>query len=165
MPSLNQWIEEFEHENVRLRNENGALWSDNAALRAENTKLKARIQTLEQAPKSERQAHSSRGRELGGVIDALLPGILLLRDSPEVIEHKLENFEPVLHELRLLCYEPAAIRGERVQGAPGWRERHFHTGQKDDGRFYFRRRDDATWMVLVSFKQCQERDIEYLRRC
>jgi hypothetical protein len=41
-------------------------------------------------------------------------------------------------------------------------ETHFNTGQKDDGRLYFKRVDGTTWMELVSFKDSQERDIEYL---
>lgn len=161
---VTEWIAEFAPENVRLLSQNEALSTHNTTLRVENARLMARCEELEQTLALLRQRHGSRRRELSGVIDSVLPGVLLLRDSLDVIERELKSPELVLRELRVLCWEPSTIRAERVQSAPEWREKHFSTGQKDDGRLYFRQRD-RSWTVLVSFKRCQDRDIEYLRRC
>ncbi len=161
--AANQWIAEFEPENIRLRIENDALSKENSALHVENIHLNARAEELARTLSAERERHTYRKRPLDTVIATLLPGIHLLRDSLDVIERELESPVPVLRELRQLCWEPSAVRGERVQNAAEWREKHFATGQKNDGRLYFRHEDGA-WSVLVSFKQYQERDIEYLRR-
>lgn len=153
----NKWIAEFDDENLRLR-------SENSNLRNENTNLKSRTLELERALNSSvRHRRPSRRHELDAIIDTLVSGIVLIRDSLDVMERELESCGPVLRELRTLCWEPSAVRGERVQSAPEWRETHFSTGQQDDGRLYFRHRD-GTWMALVSFKQCQQRDVEYLKR-
>jgi hypothetical protein len=159
----NEWIAEFEPENVRLRIENDTLSKENSALREENTQLNARIEELAHTPSAKQERRAARGRPVDGVIATLLPRIRLLRDSLDVVERELESPLPVLRELRQLCWEPSAVRGERVENALEWREKHFATGQKSDGRIYFRHADGA-YHVLVSFKDCQERDIGYLRR-
>ena len=153
----NRWIAEFDGENVRLRSENSALREENTSLRAKTLELQRALDSVA------RHRPKSRRHELDVVIDTLLPGIVLIRDSLDVMERELKSCEPVLRELRTLCWEPAAVRAERVQAAPEWREKRFSTGEKDDGRLYFRQRD-GTWMVLVSFKQSQQLDVEYLKR-
>jgi hypothetical protein len=48
-------------------------------------------------------------------------------------------------------------------GAERWLERHFGTGRSDDGRIYFRKRDDGRYDVLISDKAAQRRDIDRLK--
>lgn len=158
--AASRYIDEFDAENHRLRNEIGVL-------RSENVDLKARILALEQAQNpARRDPDSSRRRELDAVIDAVLPGIFLVRDSISIIERELESCEFVLSDLRTLRWEPPALPAgaKPVHSAPPWWGSRFRTGQKDDGRLYFRKREDGGWNVLVSFKQCQDRDFEYLKK-
>lgn len=140
-----------------------------------------RIESLEQANRALRQQiafqtgradagrteklparNKSNRREFGDAVRVLLPEIHLLNDSLEIITEELKSSIPVLRELHSLCRNPAEIKGERVEGAPQWKERHFSTGQKDDGRLYYRN-DGITWHVLISFKGSQKQDINYLR--
>lgn len=155
----NRWIAEFDAENNHLR-------AENRALRDASATLEARILELEHAATDPSPGYRRKSlrEELAGLLDALLPGVVLIRDSLGVIQRELENREPVLRELRRLCWEPAAIVADakRIQRAPEWREIRFRTGQQDDGRLYFRKRDQV-WHVVVSFKEDQKRDLEYLQ--
>lgn len=165
-------FEEFDAENQRLRDENQQLRDENerlrsetGQLRSENADLKTRVAELQRPPQpATSQQAGSRRRELDGVIDAVLPGILLIRDSVSVMERDPISCEAVLRDLRTLRWEQPAlpVGAKPVQGAPPWLESHFRTGQKDDGRLYFRKRD-GRWIALVSFKARQDRDVEYLK--
>jgi HIRAN domain-containing protein len=154
-----RWIAEFDAESTHLRAENGAL-------RDASITLKARIRELEHAlaNPSLGQRRESRRDELADVLDILIPGVVLIRNSLDVIQRELENREPALRELRRLCWEPVAMiaHAKQIQRAPEWREIRFRATQGDDGRLYFRKRDQ-TWHVLVSFKEDQRRDLEYLQ--
>lgn len=148
--TLNEYIALFDGENV--------------ALRAENTELRNRILELQGTVRSlSRPRRDSRKDELSAAIRILLPDVRLLRDSLDVIVQEVESCEPILQELQRLSRAPGDVRGERVEAAPRWKERHFRTGQRDDGRLYYTQRD-GTWMALVSFKNSQARDVEYLAR-
>jgi hypothetical protein len=171
---LDEWITHFDEEvrDLRRRAAQGsasveqiaALEHENRILRDQLTALQARSVELERAARlSTRQRRTLQRREHGETIRLLLPDVQLLQNSLAVITQELESYEPILRELRSLCSNPAEVKGERVEGAPQWRERRFSTGQKHDGRLYFRR-DGAKWLALVSFKDCQEQDIEYLKR-
>lgn len=173
--ALADWIAQFDVENRDLRRlaDQGTLAAEriatadqeNQVLRDQLSTLQARALELERVAKlSTRQRRSSQRRELGDAISVLLPDVRLLRDSLDVITQELESFEPVLHELRNLCIAPASVKWERVEGAPQWKERRFSTGQRHDGRVYFRNHG-STWLVLVSFKDSQKQDIEYLKSC
>jgi hypothetical protein len=86
------------------------------------------------------------------------PPMQLLRDSEETMAG-LPNQGPLLRELSRL--DAPEVKGERVEGAPGWSERRFSTGHGNDGRLYYRRRGDH-FEALVSLKQAQTRDVRYL---
>ncbi len=136
-----------------------------ATLEQEKDVLNNRISDLEREVKrSHPQRRYSPRHDLGSVIRILLPDIHFLRDSLDVITQELQSFELVLGKLRDLCRDHVNVKGERVEGTGKWKEGHFSTGQKNDGRFYFTK-DDSTWRVLVSFKDSQKRDIDYLKRC
>ena len=153
----NRWIAEFDSENARLS-------AENTALRVETTDLRGRVSELQRvldSPLRQQRVPPKRGLDI--ILKTLLPRLVLLRDSLDVMERELESYEPVLRELRVLCWTPSEVRAERVESAPEWKERHFSTGQKDVGRLYFRQ-GDGTWMVLVSFKQYQARDVQYLKQ-
>ncbi|MDR4495686.1 MAG: hypothetical protein R3B74_14985 [Nitrospirales bacterium] len=147
---INEWmIEQFDEENRDLR---GQLKT-----------LQDKIHEIDRTPKPvPKQRGGSQRRELGNTIKVLLPAIHFLRDSLDVIT-EIESVEPILRDLGILCSAPAEIKGERVEGASPWKERRFSTGQKHDGRFYFKNQD-STWVVLISYKDCQKQDIAYLKK-
>jgi hypothetical protein len=78
-----------------------------------------------------------------------------------VIVQELERCDPVLRELRRLSTAAGDVRAKRVHRAPEWKELSFSTGQNDEGRLYFKQAGE-TWLVLLSFKGSQERDLDYL---
>lgn len=144
---------------------NSADTSRIVTLEQEKHVLVNKMSALErEAKRPTLQRQSSLRRDLGNVIEILLPDVDFLRDSLDVITLELKNFERVLRELRNLCSAPASIKGERVESASQWREKHFSTGQKDDGRLYFKK-DGGKWRVFVSFKDSQKQDINYLKKC
>ena len=107
-------------------------------------------------------ARSSEALEsqLMDVAEVLLPEVEFLRDSRKVILRELSSFRPVFAELHQIAANPE-LKGTAVEGASGWRERHFSTGLKDDGRLYYKRQD-GKWVVLVSFKGEQKQDVRWL---
>ena len=92
------------------------------------------------------------------VVEHACPPLQLLRDSAETIA-RLPKQGALLRGLSRL--DAPEVKGERVEGAPGWCERHFTTGHGNDGRLYYRRHGDH-FEVLVSLKQAQTRDVRYL---
>jgi hypothetical protein len=52
---------------------------------------------------------------------------------------------------------------KRIQGVPGWRERHVSNGQDDSGRIHAGPHQ-GRWDLLVSHKAQQDRDISWLAK-
>jgi hypothetical protein len=170
---LEDWMIQFDEENRNLRRlaEISALDAarvaeldrENRALRDQLSAIQGRAEELERLAKTAtRDRRTAQRRELREVLQVLLPEVDFLRDSLDVITRELESFGPVLRELRSIASAAADHKAERVEGVSHWKERRFHTGQKHDGRLYFRK-DDGSWVVLVSFKDSQRQDIEYLK--
>lgn len=125
--------------------------------------LKAQLEeAVDETREAKRQQRRASGQALRELVEAILPDIQFLGDSWDVISMELQQPERVLRELHSVCCRPGEIRAVQVKTAPDWRELHFNTGQRDDGRLYFRR-EGRTVLALVAFKKTQERDIEYLR--
>jgi hypothetical protein len=126
--------------------------------------LISRNARLDQAGKAqmiaEQELREALGRELD-LIEALLPNIDLLRDSREVLRNGLRNRRSALTILRELSARPGLVRGTPIEGAGGWFERHFSTGDRPTGRLYYRCRGERC-SVLISLKAQQDDDIQYL---
>jgi len=129
----------------------------------------ARIATLERLLSAEkehiRQAeHGRRGAEtsaLQRLVSSVFPNVTFLRGSWDVLATEIQQPGNVLRDLFQIAFSQNGIAAAPVRGAPGWKEIHFSTGQRDDGRLYFRR-SGGQIEALVSFKREQERDIQYL---
>lgn len=82
---------------------------------------------------------------------------MFLRDSMDVITLERELSKSFTGFIcSNLPADPTYIKAERVEAADGWKELHFSTGQKDDGRLYFKHdKNQNRWLVLVSFKGSQ----------
>ncbi len=97
------------------------------------------------------------------ILTALFREIELLRDSSEILCRELRSGDSILRTLHEVACRHSSLRAPAVRSADGWKEVHYSTGQKDDGRLYFKRTGDKV-LALVSFKDAQARDIEYLRK-
>jgi len=94
-------------------------------------------------------------------IQSMLPNVALIRDSWDVIIRELAKPERALSLLQKLQVSPETLHAERVESTKGWLELHYNTGQKDDGRLYYKRTGQNT-EVLISFKNEQKKDIRWM---
>jgi hypothetical protein len=104
--------------------------------------------------------------EVATVLESLLPGVRLLRDSLMVASAEFRDRAAFYRALRELAQGPARLppAWKKLRGADGWWERHVSTGEDDAGRAYVRTNAASSgWDVLLSHKAEQARDIEWLR--
>ncbi len=101
------------------------------------------------------------GEEIAAFLSAL-PRIELLCDSILTLLTDYRDRRAVYRVLGELDRgEALQRRFKPVRGCEGWQECHVSTGQDDSGRIYARRAGDR-WLVLVSLKEAQRRDVERL---
>jgi hypothetical protein len=143
--ALEEWFAELSTENDRLRET--------------IDELRKQICKLDVAASPPQRINLKQS--LGEVLSALMPSVILVRESLKVIVD-LDDMKPILRELRILEHQPTTL-AKGVKGAPGWREMPFSTGRHRSGRLYLKRQEDR-WLVLVSFKNDQTRDIDWLTR-
>jgi hypothetical protein len=104
-----------------------------------------------------------RTQIINTIIDSFIPNIEFLRDSKDILENEIGDFSIPIKDLvefknnNNLKLTP--IKG----GTSNWYEKHFNTGDRDDGRLYIKRENNKTY-VLISFKKTQKKDIEYLKK-
>jgi hypothetical protein len=105
--------------------------------------------------------------EIEVVLETLLPGVRLMRDSLIVIAAEFSNRRALyrgLAELRIVNSRLPPT-WKKLKGLDAWWERHISDGQDDAGRVYARFGDsDRIWDVLISHKSEQSRDISWLSR-
>jgi hypothetical protein len=106
------------------------------------------------------------GDEVIGLLAALRPDILLIRDSLLVVFgelHSRSGFYKTLSELPVSGSRPEGWK--MLRGAERWWERHVSTGRNDHGRVYARYDTVLRqWSVLFGWKVDQPRDIAWLKR-
>lgn len=90
-----------------------------------------------------------------------LPEVIFIRDSMDVLKNEISDYTTALKKIQELYLDPL-LRGKKIHSLTKWFEIHFNTGQRDDGRIYFKR-EGLQLHVLVSFKASQKKDIEFLR--
>jgi hypothetical protein len=163
-PGLDEWIRAFDldkeraqlaQERTRLAEENARLWNE---LIERNARLDKSARALMQ---SEQALRENLEREVE-LIEALLPNIEFLRDSRDVLKDRLKSRRSALIVLRELSVRGELIKGTRVEAARDWLERHFNTGDRPNGRIYYRYSGERC-SVLISFKADQTADIRYLQ--
>ena len=105
--------------------------------------------------------------EIETALSSLLPGVRLLRDALTVISAEFRERGGLYRALAELQPPPVRLppSWKKVQAVDHWWERHVSTGDDDAGRAYARwDLADRHWVVLVSHKSEQSRDIAWLRR-
>jgi hypothetical protein len=139
-----------------------------AELLREVTSLQSQLEALarrteERPAKPTPRAGRLLRDEVAGVAAALLPRLRLLGGSVEFMATELSDRGPVWRALGELDRHTHGmpIGWKAVAGKPGWWERHFATGQDNQGRLYARL-TGTEWGVLVSHKQGQAGDIRNL---
>ena len=104
-------------------------------------------------------------RELAVAASAMLPRLDLIGGSMAFVAIELSDRSAIW---RILAGLDRQERGQPagwkpVAGHGGWWERHFSTGQDDQGRVYAKLNTDRNgWRVLVSHKQAQASDLRRL---
>jgi hypothetical protein len=105
--------------------------------------------------------------EIEVVLETLLPGMRLMRDSLIVIAAEFSNRRALYRGLAELQTVSGRLPStwKKIKGLNAWWERHMSDGQDDAGRVYARLGDSSqTWDVLISHKSEQARDIAWLAR-
>lgn len=105
--------------------------------------------------------------ELGVALAHLLPGFEFLGASMRFIAVELPDRAILWKALAELDRQQSRLppRWKSLSGHPGWWERHFSTGQDDQGRIYARWDGKASkWQILVSHKQEQALDLKRIAR-
>ena len=121
---------------------------------------------LEAAPRTVPKANRLEV-ELSLAAGSLLPRLDFIGDSMNFIAVELPSRSIVWKALAALDRQE---RGQpegwkSLSGHTGWWERHFSTGQDNQGRIYARLSGQpARWQVLVSHKQDQTTDLRRIAR-
>ncbi|CAO3424320.1 hypothetical protein [Azospirillum endophyticum] len=122
-----------------------------------------------EVPRSPRPPGGGRLKdEVAAVFAGLLPRIRLLRSSLDVIAVEFSDRRFLYGALAELADGTTGTppNWKKVKGADRWWERHISNGQDDTGRIYARLAAEGRgWVVLVSHKSEQPRDIIWLRSC
>ncbi len=162
---VREWLDTLDEENANLTAQNTALRSKVTELEAEILALRKALSQREVEQRAEARRSRSRWKEeFQHLLQLLLPELEFLRNSVDVLLLELEKYDHVLRMLHAIVRGQDSLRAKHLKGVDGWREAHFSTGQKDEGRLYFRKAADR-WLVLVSFKESQKRrDIPYLQK-
>lgn len=109
------------------------------------------------------QTRSNRVEEvLAEAAASLLPRLDFIGDSLDFIAIEVSNRSIVWRALLELDRQERALPAnwKSVSGHTGWWERHFSTGQDNQGRLYAKvHGQPARWQVLVSHKQDQAGDL------
>lgn len=96
------------------------------------------------------------------MLDTFLPSVTFVRDSTDILKREVLDYTIALTKIQQHYLDPQK-KAKKVQTLDKWFECHYSTGQNDDGRIYFRRRNNEMH-VLVSFKKSQKHDILFLGR-
>jgi len=134
-----------------------------AEVEAEAEQLRARLETQ---PRTLAKPNRMEA-ELAVAVAGLLPRLEFLGNSMSFIAVELPSRVQLWKALGALDRQE---RGQpegwkSLSGHPSWWERHFSTGQDNQGRLYARLSGvPARWQVLVSHKQDQASDLRRLSR-
>lgn len=136
-----------------------------AEVEAEASALRERLETVPTATISGKA--NKLGAELEVAAGALLPRLDFIGSSMRFISVELPDRAILWKALAELDHQERGIppAWKSLSGHSGWWERHFPTGQDNQGRIYARATGTpARWQVLVSHKQDQPMDLKRIAR-
>ena len=124
-------------------------------LSSNTKKLLSSNERFSRQVKNQRENFSKR-------FDSIMSDVNFLRDSDEILINEVEDYSDPIQKI-ISIKTDHNFKGKKIKTLDKWWEIHFNTGQKDDGRIYFKRQDNIL-SVLVSFKKNQSQDIRILNR-
>jgi hypothetical protein len=127
----------------------------NSLLLEENTKLKC---NLEKSNKLLDQGDN----QLEKTISVLFPEVVFLNPSFDVLQREVLDFSKALCKIRSIVFD-ANFKGKPIRTLDNWFDIHFSTGERNDGRIYFKK-SNGKITILVSFKGEQSKDIKRLSK-
>lgn len=160
---LTSWINNFEPE-VQEREQKIATL-ENQLLDLRNTiaiKEEEKRQLIDQFQeiRATREVEPERGKNpeylFRATLSLLLPDIEFLGGSFDTLWREMQDPIGVLQNLTNL----AELKAKRVRRAEEWLEKHI----EGDWRLYYRKCENSKYQVLISHKNTQEADIDWLRR-
>lgn len=156
---LASWISHFEpevqerdQEITALKSQILELQNQIAIVSEDKTRLIAQIQERRAPREPERENPEYLFRE---TLHILLPNIELLGGSFDTLWREMQKPLRVIEKLPVL----GQLKGKRVRRSDEWLERHIGR----EWRLYFRQCEDSKYQVLISHKNTQEADIDWLR--
>jgi hypothetical protein len=141
-------------EEIPLRDkELNILKKDNDQLVKENIKLK---HDIEKSIKSLNQVDN----QLEKIINILFPEVVFINPSFDVLQREVLDFTNAIEKIKIIV-EDQSFKGKKIKTSRDWFDTHFSTGERNDGRIYFRKVKNKI-TILVSFKGEQTKDIKRL---
>jgi len=165
---LEKAIDEWDRASREATNAKAVVETLNGQIEDLQAALTAIQRTTARETEARSRSASKRSRlvDLEVTIEALLPEMRLIAGSLDFIAHEVFDRRNLFTVLRQLSHDPGDMQSKRVQGGGRWLERHFNTGQSNDGRIYYRKLKDSTataYDVLISDKHNQPRDLQRLK--
>lgn len=157
-----EYISEFSADFDAQEHELRVLQQQYESVCAERNNLRLQLSEASRSLDSAEERRPSSAEVLmGETLHSLMPNVEFLKDSVEIIAARLANPQPVLEITRQIVFEKR--NGGNVEGAKGWQEIRFNTGQDSSGRIYFKP-GEGQYKILVSFKENQKPDIIYMKK-
>ena len=153
---LDEFANSFDSENRDLKQQITNHQNEIKELEGEINRLQSQVES------NSKRRSEKWGEEIQAIFNGLIPNIILVRDSLNYLAYEIKDYQSVLRLLGIIAHDPKRMQGKRVENAKDWCEYHFSTGEKDNGRFYYKKEGDK-WNVLISEKNLQSQDIHWLR--
>lgn len=131
-------------------------------LRAQLSEARERLEAQSTGEVTDKRAFSSE-RMMTDVLEAIYPEVKFLRDSIDALI-TLPDSKDALLKVRQIITNSDVGKIKKIQAAGDWWEVYYSTGQDESGRLYFRPVDGSGYQVLVSLKEKQNKDTQYLKK-
>lgn len=131
-----------------LENYNSLLVEDNIKLKSDLVKSN---KLLNQAD-----------NQLEKIINVLFPEVIFINPSFDVLQREVLDFSNALCKIKSIVSD-ANFKGKPMKTLNNWYDIHFSTGERNDGRIYFKK-NNGKITLLVSFKGEQSKDIKRLSK-
>lgn len=163
-------LEQLKAQLAKYREDEGEWQQMDDARKKEIDQLQDQVEELRAANNALKSSAESRGTRSSGSIEPremfkiLLPQVEFLRGSMDILLVQTKDPHRVLRDIERIAHGAKDLKAKRVASASNWQELRFsmETG-RESGRLYFCRSGEKV-QVLLSTKQEQEQDIEYLKR-
>ena len=149
--------------NERINAEYLELQDENLSeLESENQTLSKELHTLKFNLGNFKKRERLYAHQFESMLSIFLANVTFISDSIDILKNEIKDYTTALSKITEI-YNTVNFKAKKIQTLNKWFEIHYNTGQKDDGRIYFKK-ENHQMQVLVSFKSGQKKDIEYLKK-